>query len=203
MCKSIFVLYHGQSFIERVFLVNKELINTNMKEKSLIAQRIIRDKIVSEGGKVSEFGISSDLRKSCMLASQSYKQNLKEQREHKVNSGKSLKFKTKCEELENLKRRKTDLENTIDSLHKSFESETLKADKEQNVQGFTKGASFLKSVIEKEKALKDLEQAQENVEKELKKYSTNGKSYENCLLMFWISYCFLIIYFRLLCKVDL
>ena len=40
-----------------------------MKEKSLIAQRIIHDKIVSDGGKVSEFDISSDLRKSCMLAS--------------------------------------------------------------------------------------------------------------------------------------
>ena len=38
-----------------------------------------------------------------MLASQLYKQDLKEQREHKVNSEKSLKRKAKCEELENLK----------------------------------------------------------------------------------------------------
>ena len=79
-----------------------------------------------------------------------------------------MKHKTKCEELENLKRHETNLQNTIDNLRKSFESETLKADKEQNVQGFTKAASFLKSVIEKEKTLKDLEHAQERVEKELK-----------------------------------
>ena len=65
-------------------------------------------------------------------------------------------------------RRKTDLQNPIDSLRKSFESETLKDDKEQHVQGFTKAASFLKSVIVNEKTLKDLEHAQENVEKELK-----------------------------------
>ena len=58
----------------------KRAIGTNMKEKSLIAQRIIHDKIVSEGGKVSEFDIPSDLKKSCMLASQRYKQDLKEQR---------------------------------------------------------------------------------------------------------------------------
>ena len=35
-----------------------------------------------------------------MLASQRYKQDLKEQREQKVNSEKSLKLKTKCEEFE-------------------------------------------------------------------------------------------------------
>ena len=57
-----------------------------MKEKSLTGQCIVYDKIVSKGGKVTEFDISSDLRKSCMLASQHYKQDLKEQREQKFNS---------------------------------------------------------------------------------------------------------------------
>ena len=71
MCKSFFILSHGQSFIEHGFSVNKKLLD--IKEKSLIAQRIIHDKIVSEGGKVIEFDISSDLRKSCILASQRYK----------------------------------------------------------------------------------------------------------------------------------
>ena len=69
VCKSIFALSLGQSFIERGFSINKKLVDTNMKEKSLISQLIIHDKIVTEGGKVSEFDIS-DLRKSCMLASQ-------------------------------------------------------------------------------------------------------------------------------------
>ena len=53
-----------------------------------------------------------------MLASQCYRQDLKEQREQKVNSEKSLKRKAKCEEFENLKRRKTDLQNTIENLQK-------------------------------------------------------------------------------------
>ena len=168
VCKAVFILSHGQSFVERGFSVNKELVDSNMKEKSLIAQRIIHDKIASEGGKISEFDISPDLRKSCMLASQHYKQDLKDQREQKISSEKSLKRKAKSDELENLKRRKADLQNTIKNLRNSFESETLKADKEQNVDGFTKAASFLKSVLEKEKTLKDIDNAQENVEKELK-----------------------------------
>ena len=90
-----------------------------------------------------------------MLASQRYKQDLKEQREQKFNSEKSLKHK---QNVRNLKRRKTDLQNT-GNLRKSFESETLKADKEQNVQSYTKATSFLKFVIEKEETLKDLEHA--------------------------------------------
>ena len=61
--------------------------------------------------------------------------------------------------VRNLKRRKTDLQNTIVNLQKSFESETFKADKEQNVQSYTKAASFLKFVVEKEETLKDLEHA--------------------------------------------
>ena len=97
MRKSIFFLSHGPSFIECGFSVNKELVDTNMKEKTLIAQCIIHDKIVSKGSKVNEFDISSDLRKSCMLASQHYKQDLKEQREQKVNLEKSLMHKTKFE----------------------------------------------------------------------------------------------------------
>ena len=38
--KLIFVLSHAQSFIERGFSVNKQLMDTNMKEKSLVSQRV-------------------------------------------------------------------------------------------------------------------------------------------------------------------
>ena len=62
-----------------------------------------------------------------MSTAQRYKQDLKEQREQKVNPENSLKRKTKYEELENMKRRKFELQNTIDNLRKSFESETLKS----------------------------------------------------------------------------
>lgn len=53
VCQSSFVLSHEQSFVERGFSVNKELVDTNMKEKPLIAQGIIHDKIVSEVGKAA------------------------------------------------------------------------------------------------------------------------------------------------------
>ena len=63
-----------------------------------------------------------------------------------------------------MEKHKIDLQNTIVNLRNSCESETLKVDKKQ----ITTTVSFLKSVVEKEKTLKVLEHAKENIEKEFK-----------------------------------
>ena len=47
ICKLVFVLSHGQSHIERGFSVNKEVLQHNMQEKSLISHRLIYDSIQS------------------------------------------------------------------------------------------------------------------------------------------------------------
>ena len=45
VCKVILVLSHGQSFTERGFSINKEVVDDNMKQKSLISQRIVYDTV--------------------------------------------------------------------------------------------------------------------------------------------------------------
>ena len=71
VCKLIFVLSHGQSFIERGYSVNKQLMDTNMKEKSFLSQRIVYDKITSDNISINSFFITPELQKSCtLLASQ-------------------------------------------------------------------------------------------------------------------------------------
>ena len=72
-----------------------------MKEKSLVSQRIVYDKTTSDNISISFFVITPELRKSCMLASQHYKWELKKVKEEKVRSEKG-----KCDELEKLKRKK-------------------------------------------------------------------------------------------------
>ena len=72
-----------------------------MKEKSLVSQRIVYDKITSDNISISFLVITPELRKSCMLASQHYKWELKKVKEEKVRSEKG-----KCDELEKLKRKK-------------------------------------------------------------------------------------------------
>ena len=45
ICKAVFVFSHGQSFVERGFLVNKLIIDYNIQEKSMVSQRLIYDRL--------------------------------------------------------------------------------------------------------------------------------------------------------------
>ena len=54
--KVIFILSHGQSFTERGFSIKKEVVDDNMKKKSLISQRTVYDTIQScYDGKVTSY----------------------------------------------------------------------------------------------------------------------------------------------------
>lgn len=66
MCKLIclIVLSHGESSIERGFTINKEVLQDNLQEKSLVPQRLI----------IEEFEIRKSLQLHCKLSSQRYKQ---------------------------------------------------------------------------------------------------------------------------------
>lgn len=83
-----------------------------------------------------------------MLAGQQYKQDSDEKRNEKVRSEQSLKLKVK---YENLDRKKTDLQTTINILQDSIEKETLKADKNQDLSAVSKAAALLRFAKEKEK----------------------------------------------------
>ena len=81
-----------------------------------------------------------------MLASQRYKEELKKAKEGKVRSQQSLNRRSKCEQLENVKRRKADLQTTINELRVSIEQETFSADKNQDLSAISKAAALLSSV---------------------------------------------------------
>ena len=78
-------------------------MDTSMKERSLVSQHIVYNKITSYNISISSFVITPELWKCCMQASQCYKEELKKAKEDKVRSEQSLKRKAKCEELENVK----------------------------------------------------------------------------------------------------
>ena len=120
ICKLVFVLSHGQSYVEHGFSVNKELIDTNMKKKSLVAQRLIYDKLLSEDSKCYDFVIAANLRKSCMLASKRYKDDLEKQKAERTNMEISLKHKAMVGKPETVKRRKQETEQIVKELRKKF-----------------------------------------------------------------------------------
>ena len=70
ICKLIFILQHGQSFTEKGFSVNKEIMDVNMQEDALISQRLVYDHLIQSEKEVWEFPITPELRKSCKLTYQ-------------------------------------------------------------------------------------------------------------------------------------
>ena len=94
------------SYADRGFSVNKELIDTNMKDKSLVAQSLIYEKLLSEDLKCYDFVITANLRKSCMLASKCYEDDLKKQKAECANMENSHKRKAMVDKLETVKHSK-------------------------------------------------------------------------------------------------
>ena len=68
VCKIIFTLSHGQADIERGFSVNKELLIENMRQKSLVSQRIVCDQLSDYTNQLHEYKIEKKLFLSCKSA---------------------------------------------------------------------------------------------------------------------------------------
>lgn len=168
VCKVLFVLSHGQSFTERGFSINKAVLDYNMLEKSLISQRIVYDTIQVHEGKVLKLEITPEMRKCCRLAHQKYKSELAEEKKAKMGDNQSLKRKLKQQEIQNIKKQKLNIEDSIKSLRKSIEEETLAADKEQDLTKVSKAVAFMGMLSKKETALKELLDIEKKLEHEFK-----------------------------------
>ena len=77
-----------------------------MKDKSLVAQSLIYEKLLSEDLKCYDFVITANLRKSCMLASKCYEDDLKKQKAECANMENSHKRKAMVDKLETVKHKK-------------------------------------------------------------------------------------------------
>ena len=132
------------------------------------AMHHIYDKLLSEDVKCYDFVITPNLRKSSMLASKRYEDDLEKQKAERTNMENSLKRKAMLDELETIKRRKQETEQIVKELRKSSDTELLKADEKQDDVAPSKAAAFLKAVMQKEKVLEDLTIAQSKIKTDLK-----------------------------------
>ena len=75
----ILVLSHGQASVERGFSINKQVEVENLKEQSLVAQRLLCDHVKTVGG-VSNVTINNKLLVSSAMARQKYELYLQEEK---------------------------------------------------------------------------------------------------------------------------
>ena len=156
VCKIIFTLCHGQADIERGFSVNKELLIENMKQKSLVSQRIVCDQLSDYTNQLHEYKIEKKLFLSCKSARMRYENHLDEESEKKEECQKSKKRKALNNEIVTAKKARQDLIDWIASLETDITKYNIEAKKLRDFTLLTKANSFRKMITEKKNRSKQL-----------------------------------------------
>ena len=155
--KMLLVLSHGQASVERGFSVNKEIEVENLKDQNLVAQRLVCDHVKVEGG-VLNVAITKPLMVSVAMARNRYEHYLEEQRQTKKSAEQNRKRKRVLEELDDIKAKKARISVDIDSLTKSANDLSEKAEKTGNMLFVTKSNAFRRTAEDKKKDLVNLEE---------------------------------------------
>ena len=69
LVKMVMVLSHGNAEAERGFSVNRQILQDNMMERSMVAQRIVHQALAKTGGKVTDVTIDKQMMSDVRLAS--------------------------------------------------------------------------------------------------------------------------------------
>ena len=158
----ILVLSHGQASVERGFSINKQVEVENLKEQSLVAQRLLCDHVKTVGG-VSNVTINNKLLVSSAMARQKYELYLQEEREKKKSNEEMRKRKHLLDELDDLKQKKQRMNSDINSLTKSADECCEKAERTGNLT-FVAKSNALRSARDK---VEDLKKVEEKLEEKI------------------------------------
>ena len=93
-CQSLLILSHGQATVERGFSVNQQVETCNILEESMVALRLICDKVSACGG-VLKVPLTKELLASVASARSKYRIHLEQERKKRLpdraSRGKKLK----------------------------------------------------------------------------------------------------------------
>ena len=155
VCRIIFVLSHGQADVERGFNINGELLVENMKELSLISQRIVCDHFSACKNDLHNYQVDKKLLLSCKGAHMKYDNYLDNQKKIQVLTEKSRKRKLITDEIVIVKKEKKDLLDCIASLDTDITKYSFEAEKKKETEI---SVAALDAALDKlEKDLKALE----------------------------------------------
>jgi hypothetical protein len=124
--------------------------------------------------KVETMELSSELMKSCQLASSRYKAALKEKNALKGNNEASRKRKIASDDIAELKRQKLNEEECILNLNKEIEQKSLEAEEKQDLTLLAMANSFKATQKTKTEKVKVLSDTIQKMEDELKKKNNSN-----------------------------
>lgn len=168
LVQKVLLLSHGQASVERGFSINKYIVVTNMRERTVVAQRVIVDHLHHVGG-VGNVTMTKELLHSASCARQRYHAFLDDEKKKKELGQQALKRKAAQDELDQLKTKRKKIQANIEALLKSADELAMEAEATDNMSTLSKSNALRKAVKEKEKEL-------ENYDKEIEKKVNEIKS---------------------------
>lgn len=161
----LLVMSNGQASVERGFSVNKQVMVGNMKDDSIVAQRVVVDSIRVAGG-LEKVTITKELQMSASSARQRYVAYLDDKRKEKESKSKADKRKSLADELQELKQKRKRPESDIKHLDQSADELAEKAEVTRNMTFIIKSNSLRHTAKNKRASLSDLDK---DIEETLKK----------------------------------
>lgn len=146
--KIVLILSHGQASVERGFSVNKKIEVENMKNETVVAQRLICDSVKVAGG-ILNVDITKSFRVSCSHARQRYELYLEQERLDKKTAEQQRKRKSDLECLEELRNKRKRIDADISSLRKTADEYAEKAEESGNLTLLAKSNALRRSANEK------------------------------------------------------
>jgi len=154
--KLLLVLSHGQSTVERGFSINKEMEVENLKEHTIIAERLVCDHVRNVGG-ILNVELSKPLLLSVKLSRQRYDRYLEDERTKKKTQQEQSKRKSLLEEIDEIKKKKRRVDSDIKSLNETADELCLKAESTGKLTFVTQANSVRKTAKDKIQELTDLD----------------------------------------------
>ena len=162
VAKKVFLLSHGQASVKRGFSVNKSLLSTNMKVKSIISKRTIVDHVRSVGGVVN-------VRNNKELLRYVRDAELYLEAKKKEESAETRKRKLAEEKINQLQVNKSHIATSFKDLLDSADPLAPQAEKEHKMELRVKSNAFRKSAQAKHTEItqldKDIIQKRDNLKR--------------------------------------
>lgn len=109
----------------RDFSLNKEALVDNLSQRTLIAKRVVKDYVLSVGGKATDVPLTPALLSAAASSPQSYQRYLDEEKEKVAAARKSNKRKALEDDLLDLKTKRRRIADCATALEKSADNFVL------------------------------------------------------------------------------
>lgn len=166
LMKCLLTLFHGQAAVERGYSVNEDMLVENLKERTLVALRLVQDAMA---GHAKDEPLPKDLIQHCKAARKRYVQYLEDEKKKQDQTANEKKRKDLHHEMTYVKAKQQRIMQSIETMQKEADETAVRAENKQDFTLLSKSNGYRKSVTEKREELAALAKTLENLQESVKR----------------------------------